>query len=58
MSRAEGKKKKKTGERRRPDMQPDWQGKCIACGASPIVPLTGLCGPCSFGEADTLGGNW
>ena len=37
---------------------PDWSGKCENCGASPIVPVTGLCGPCTFGEADTAGGNW
>lgn len=40
------------------DMEPDWEGECEACGASPVVPLTGLCGPCTFGEADTIGGNW
>lgn len=37
---------------------PDWSGECEACGESPIVPMTGLCGPCTFGEADTVGGNW
>jgi hypothetical protein len=37
---------------------PDWSGKCEVCDASPIVPLTGLCGPCTFGEAETAGGNW
>jgi KTSC domain len=40
------------------DTAPDWDGKCENCGASPIVPLTGMCGPCTFGEADTAGGNW
>lgn len=40
------------------DTEQDWEGKCANCGASPIVPLTGLCGPCTFGEADTAGGNW
>lgn len=38
--------------------EPDWNGKCEVCGASPIVPETGMCGPCTFGEADTVGGNW
>lgn len=38
--------------------EPDWSGKCENCGASPIVPETGLCGPCTWGEADTVGGNW
>ncbi len=36
----------------------DWSGECMNCGSSPIVPATGMCGPCSFGEADTVGGNW
>ena len=40
------------------ETEPDWTGKCENCGASPIVPATGLCGPCTFGEADTAGGNW
>lgn len=40
------------------DTEPDWEGKCSNCGASPIVPMTGLCGPCTFGEADTAGGSW
>lgn len=40
------------------DMQPDWSGECEVCGQSPIHPMTGLCGPCTFGEADTIGGNW
>lgn len=38
--------------------EPDWSRKCCVCGQSPIVPLTGMCGPCSFGEADTMLGNW
>lgn len=37
---------------------PDWEGHCELCGASPILPSTGLCGPCTFGEAETAGGNW
>ena len=40
------------------DTAPDWGGKCTVCKQSPIVPITGMCGPCSFGEADTNGGNW
>ena len=40
------------------DVEPDWAGQCENCGASPIVPLTGMCGPCTFGEADTIDGNW
>lgn len=41
-----------------PKEGPDWSGQCENCGASPIVPATGMCGPCTFGEADTAGGNW
>ena len=37
---------------------PDWTKHCENCGETPVVPLTGLCGPCTFGEADTAGGNW
>lgn len=40
------------------DTEPDWTRKCKNCGESPILPITGLCGPCTFGEADTAGGNW
>lgn len=38
--------------------EPDWEGECEVCGESPIVPITGMCGPCTWGEADTIGGNW
>lgn len=31
---------------------------CEVCDARPVVRATGLCGPCTFGEADTAGGNW
>jgi hypothetical protein len=37
---------------------PDWTHECEVCGETPIVPFTGLCGPCTFGEAETAGGNW
>jgi hypothetical protein len=40
------------------DVQPDWSKKCSTCGATPVVPITGLCGPCTFGDASTAGGNW
>lgn len=40
------------------EAEPNWNGKCDVCGASPIMPLTGMCGPCTFGEADTIDGNW
>ena len=38
--------------------QPDWSRSCEVCGETPIVPETGMCGPCTFGEAETAGGNW
>lgn len=38
--------------------KPDWTGHCDVCDATPVVPLTGMCGPCTFGEAETIGGNW
>lgn len=36
----------------------DWTKKCSVCAATPIVVETGMCGPCTFGEAETAGGNW
>jgi hypothetical protein len=29
----------------------DYRRKCENCDQSPVVSLTGLCGPCTFGEA-------
>ena len=40
------------------DGDKDWETPCTVCGAKPTVHPTGLCGPCCFGEADTIGGNW
>lgn len=39
-------------------VEPDDEGECEVCGSSPIVPITGMCGPCTFGEAETIDGNW
>lgn len=36
----------------------DWVIPCQNCGSSPTVHPTHLCGPCCFGEADTINGNW
>lgn len=36
----------------------DYRTKCTVCGATPTVHPTGLCGPCCFGEAETINGNW
>jgi len=41
-----------------PKLRPDWTRRCLVCGESPVVPATGMCGPCTFGEAGTAGGNW
>ena len=39
-------------------MKPDWGMSCYVCGNPPVVPVTGLCGPCTWGEAETIHGNW
>lgn len=31
---------------------------CVNCEGTPTVHPTDLCGPCCFGEADTINGNW
>lgn len=41
-----------------PRSTPDWTKGCENCGEKPILPLTGMCGPCTFGEAETAGGKW
>jgi len=34
-------------------------GTCLTCHAETIlVESVGMCGPCTFGEADTSMGNW
>ena len=38
--------------------EPDWTKACFVCGARPVVPATGMCGPCTFGTADAMDGNW
>lgn len=43
---------------REPSLEPDFTHKCEACGATPVMPLTGMCGPCTTGEASTAGGKW
>jgi hypothetical protein len=39
-------------------VKPNWKKPCENCGSVPSMPLTGMCGTCTFGEADTIGGNW
>ena len=46
------------GEQDNDDMRPDWSQSCELCGMKPVVPVTGMCGPCSFGEAATMHGAW
>jgi hypothetical protein len=41
----------------------DWTRACFVCGEKPTVfvatdDTAPLCGPCTFGEAATAGGNW
>jgi len=38
--------------------RPDWSGICDNCEQTPIVPESGLCGPCHFGTARALQGDW
>ena len=38
--------------------RPDWKHTCEVCGATPILPCTGLCGLCTFGEAETIKSGW
>jgi hypothetical protein len=40
------------------DFEADWSTECSQCGQVPTVAGTGMCGPCTFGEADTIDGNW
>lgn len=40
------------------DGDKDWNTECDVCSEKPTVHPTGLCGPCCFGEAATVGGNW
>lgn len=51
-------RRKRKHEERGSDIEPDYEGQCESCGASPILPVSGLCGPCTFGEAETVEGNW
>lgn len=39
-------------------LEPDWKKECSNCGEKPVVPATGMCGPCTFGEFETCDGKW
>ena len=51
-------KKGDIGERAKKRYRPDWDQVCKKCGSKPVVPVSSLCGPCHFGEADKVGGGW
>ena len=34
------------------DMTPDWKLACEVCGDRPALPATGMCKPCTLGEAN------
>ena len=36
----------------------DYTRECEVCGAKPVVNAVCLCGPCTWGESETAGGNW
>ena len=39
-------------------LDPDYSRACASCGDSPVVRVTGLCGPCSFGGAANAAAVW
>jgi ribosomal protein L37E len=58
MAKTKRKKNRKTSDGKSDKDRPDWTRSCAVCGQRPVHPLTGMCGPCTFGEADTADGNW
>ena len=58
MAKRKAKKVEAPAIPRDPAFEPHWGGECVVCGQSPVVLATGMCGPCTFGEAETIGGNW
>jgi len=53
-----GKKLKPSQENLKKNFEPDWDNFCSNCMGLPIVPISGLCGPCHFGTIDAMLGNW
>lgn len=49
---------KLTPKKEKEMFEPDWDGKCGNCEDMPTVPISGLCGPCHFGTAQALHGDW
>jgi hypothetical protein len=38
--------------------RPNWNATCDNCGQKPVVPTSGLCGPCHFGTHEAVNGGW
>lgn len=36
------------------ETKPDYTKDCIVCGNSPVLPVTGMCPVCTFGEASAM----
>lgn len=52
-----------SGEQRLTRGEPDWSRKCFVCGNTPTVFIekndpAPLCGPCTWGDSETMNGNW
>ncbi len=56
--KSKGKAPKPVAKQVREQFVKNWDEACIVCHGVPTVGLTELCGPCCFGEADTVNGNW
>jgi hypothetical protein len=50
--------KQEQDAQRDPRLEVIWTKTCKNCGETPVVKFSGMCGPCTFGEADTLRGGW
>jgi len=35
-------------------IEPDYEHECDVCGQSPILPVSGMCGACTWGEAELI----
>jgi len=40
------------------NFKPNWNYSCSNCMGTPVVPISGLCGPCHFGTIDAILGEW
>lgn len=53
-------KKRAEKEAKQPPQEPkdkEW-GNCSSCEQFQPLTSVSMCGPCTFGEADTINGNW